>query len=155
MTACVFIFNNFTSNTNIAYVDKSGEQPTVRHYNCELFICEEETCCSICKVYKRTLASKLARKNKQLKPLDISLSSHVNNRYLHSPELQAKLVLHQKCRRNILKQINCLKEKLETSAEKEGIVLNERDHEEMKEILNSENCSVIKKHPPNSFARLF
>jgi len=55
----------------------------------------------------------------------------------------------------MLKQINRLKEKLETSAEKEGIVLNERDHEEMKEILNSENCSIIKKHPPNSFTRLF
>ena len=55
----------------------------------------------------------------------------------------------------MLKQINRLKEKLETTAEKEGVILNEKDHEEMKGILNSENCSIIKKHPPNSFERLF
>lgn len=136
-------------------MDKRGEQPTVRHHDCELFVHEEKSCCSICKVYKRTLASKLARNNKQTKPLDVSLSSHVNNRYLHSPELRTKLALHQKCRRNMLKQINRLKEKLEMAAEDEGVILNEGDHEEMKGILNSEYSSIAKKHSPNSFARLF
>jgi len=84
----------------------------VRHYDCELLVSGDVPWCSICKVYKRTLASKLVRRVKQPALRDITLSGHINDRYLHSPELRVKVSLQQKCRRNMQKRIDRLKNKL-------------------------------------------
>ena len=136
-------------------MDSEQEVVTVRHYDYELLVSDDVLSCSICKVYKRTLASKLVHRNKQPALRDITLSSHINNRHLHSPKLRVKVTLQQKCRRNMLKRIGLLKDKLSQAVQSEGVVLNDGDHEEMKSILNSEYSVIKKKYSPDSFERLF
>ena len=81
----------------MAFVDNNGEETTVHHNDCELFLQPEDLCCSVCKAYKHTLSSKASRSKKPLK--EISLHSHTtNHQHLHSPELRVKVELQQKCR---------------------------------------------------------
>jgi len=121
----------------------------VRHYDCELLV----PCCSIYKVYKCTRASKLVHRVKQPALQDITLSGHINDCYLQSPELRkSESSLQQKCRRNMQKRIDRLKNKLGQAVQSKGVVLNDSDH---KEILISEYLGIKKKYLPDSFERLF
>jgi len=127
------VYKNFffkiVGSKKVAFMDNEQDVATVLHYDYELLVNDDVTCCRICKVYKHTLASKLVRRNKQPALRDISLSSHINNCNLHSPEV--KVTLQQDCRKNMLKRIG-LRNKLGQAVQSEGVVLNDGEHKEMK-----------------------
>jgi len=97
-------------------VDNSGKEAIACHNDCELLLQPEELQCSVCKALNILCL---------LRPLEVknlSLYCHVNNRHLHLAELRVKVDLQQKCRRNMIKKIDCLKQKLQKSTEESGIV---------------------------------
>ena len=136
----------------IAKVDEIIEVPTVRHIDCEILVYNEGRC-SICETHRRSLRSQVAQRCKR--SIEVSLQSHINNRYLQSPELREKLSLYQKCRRNMQKKLTRLKLKLENMAEVSGVTPDENYHDDFKSLLLSESAKVLDKHDKDSFQYLF
>ena len=68
----------------IVVIDDKGHQPTVRHINCEIMV-SDNIRCEIYAAHRRSLSSQVAQHSKRT--CEVSLESHTNNRYLHSPEL--------------------------------------------------------------------
>ena len=123
----------------VAIIDDKGDQPTIRHVNCEIMV-SDNIHCEICAAHRRSLSSQVAQHSKRTR--EVSLESHTNNRYLRSPELRIKLSLHQKCRRNMQKRIIRLKDKLQVAANQKGVLLDEADHNDFKELLISESGKI-------------
>jgi len=62
----MFIHAVFAGSSTTAFVDKNGEEATVRRHNdCELFLQPEDLCCSICTAFKHTLSSKASQSKNQ------------------------------------------------------------------------------------------
>lgn len=142
----------FLGKIVVAKVDEFTQIPTVRHMDCEILV-KREGRCSICETHRRSLRSQVAQRCQR--SIEVSLQSHVNNRYLQSPELRVKLSLYQKCRKNMQKKVNRLKLKLESMAEVSGVTLDENDHDDFKSLLLSESAKVLLKHDKDSFQYLF
>ena len=142
----------FLGKDIVAVIDDKGDQPTVRHINCEILV-SDNVRCGICATHRHSLSSQVVQHSKRTH--EVSLESHANNRYLRSPELRIKLSLHQKCRRNMQKRMIRLKNKLQVAANQRGVLLDDADHNDFKELLISESGKISKQYLKNSFEYLF
>ena len=142
----------FLGKDIVAVIDDKGDQPTVRHINCEILV-SDNVRCGICATHRHSLSSQVVQHSKRTH--EVSLESHANNHYLRSPELRIKLSLHQKCRRNMQKRMIRLKNKLQVAANQRGVLLDDADHNDFKELLISESGKISKQYLKNSFEYLF
>jgi len=62
-------------SSTTAFVDNNGEEATVHHNDYDLFLQQEDLCCSVCKAYIHTLSFKASRSKKTFE--EIPSHSHV------------------------------------------------------------------------------
>ena len=162
------IRQTITSKQSSAYIDtlstvtdSKGEiyTETVRTPSCEMLVSKEGVRCSACRKYRGTLRSLRSRLEKRLATTPTKRtdpSSHVNFRYLNTPEKSTRIVNRSAQVRSAKSQVKRLQEKLQAITAKDGIVLENHDlHDDFTALFEEQTSSVLSKHQPGSFQRLF
>ena len=106
--------------------------------------------CQICSTHRRSLSSQVAQHSKRT--CEVLLKSHANDRYLHSPELRVKLSLEERCKRNMQKKISRLQDILKAVTDKTGVLLDEADHNDFKELLIKQSGDIVKNYHKDSLS---
>ena len=154
-----FVF--LTGKLVVAYEDrKTLEFPTIRHTECELLLCDSNSGnrCSACVKYRKTLRSLCSRHRKKSK-LDLSrmtsVNSHVNYRYMRTPEKEQRLRELHGQHRNTAKQLQRVQHRLSVAIQEEGISVDEHMHGDLRQIMEECADKVTSEHPVGSLARVF
>ncbi len=112
--------------------------------------------CGPCREYRVFLDRKISR-NKLLPAISnkCSPSSHVNYRYLNSPEKRQRLrKLHHQNR--ITKQkVTRMKARIEKLTEERSVPVDSILDTEIREIVTEQSSAVLQSHPSGSFGQLF
>ena len=113
--------------------------------------------CSSCHGHRKVLNSLLSRFKKcENEPSDGSEpSSHVNYRYLNTPQKHERMQkLHQavrvKCQR-----VERLKKKIALLIEDRGVEVDEELNEDLTSIMKDNSDAIMERYPADSFARIF
>ena len=133
--------------------------PTIRHRACCMLLTEDASAerCKDCGEYRKVLRAHLSR---QKNAVDNTVSrtdptSHVNIRYLQTPEMETRIKLLHDTTRTLSKKIGRLEAKIDAAAEKAGVVVDEGMHRDITAIMKSESAKVASKYPANSFQHQF
>lgn len=135
-------------------VDDSTYTATVRHINCELIVAGGIRC-NTCKAYRSTLRALYSRYIKQKSRLCTSPRSHVNIRYLRTPERQKRfrnLKAHSKA---VSRKLANLKSKISNEMALNSVQLDEQLTQDMTTIMDECSGYVEENCPADSFERLF
>ena len=166
---CKCITNCFTSSRSVfltgklivAYKDsRTLEFPTIRHSECELLLpyINSGSRCSACIKYMKTLRSLCSRHTKQSElglSRMTSADSHVNYRYLRTPEKEQRLRELHSQHRNTSKQMQRVQHRLAVAIKEEGISVDESMHGDLRQIMEKCANKVTSEHPVGSLARVF
>jgi len=103
--------------------------PTIRHRRCSVLLAEDASAqrCEDCGEYRKNLRAQLSR---QRKAADNTASrtdpkSHVNIRYLQTPEMEARIQKLHDSTRTLAKKVGRLEAKINAAAEKAGVMVDE------------------------------
>lgn len=129
---------------------------TVRTTGCELLAHESK--CESCKAYRSNLRSLKSRKKQQLSRSPArrtSSSSHVNFRYLSTPEKVTRMRNCSTAAKAAKKEVQRLKQKILEKHTKEGIPVDDLLGEDLSTILHEKTDDIRKSFAPGTFQRLF
>ena len=146
---------------NLSVSDSKGTTytETVRTSSCEMLLTSEVAArCSACSKYRGALRSIRSRQVKRLTATPTKRtapSSHVNWRYLRTPKKTTRMVKRSAQVRSATLQVQRLKEKLQAVTAKEGLVLQDDLQDDFSALFEEQTSSVMSKHKPGSFQRLF
>lgn len=129
---------------------------TIRHTDCAVLLppASKTTRCSHCESHRHTLRSLVYQTGRQAAD-KTAPDSHVNYRFLSTPEKTDRLQrMHSELRANHLKKER-LKAKLERVVEEEGITVDSETHTDICAIMTSAESQVMDKYPEDSFQYLF
>lgn len=135
------------------------EFPTIRHTECELLlpdISSGSRCVTYTK-YRKTLRSLHSRHMKQSQLGSVrmmSIDSHVNYGYMHTPKKTQLRELHGH-QQITFKQVQWLQHKLAVTIEQKGVFVDESMHGDLRQIMEECADKVISEHPAGSLARIF
>lgn len=122
---------NVNSEIKIIVYKESGILPysTVRHSECELLQVAAELRCSSCTRYRSTLRSLSVKNLAQDIPTPrVTASSHVNYRFLSTPEKVDRLHYIHTQYRNVSKKLFRLSAKISESIARDGVLVDEELH---------------------------
>ena len=128
---------------------------TVRVSTCEMLVSDEK--CTACKEYRATLRSLSSRQKQQASTSTkrTDASSHVNFRYLSSPEKAQRFTNCSTKAKIASKELERLKKKSTALIANEGVDLNQSLHDDFVGIYHENTEAVHNKFPPGTFERLF
>ena len=129
---------------------------TVRVTNCEMLVAVGK--CNACVPYRSTLRTMYNRwiKNKTCSPTKrTSSSSHVNLRWLNSPEKRSRMKNIQRRMVTAERQVEHLKEKIQLSVKAHGVVVDDQLNNDLSRIMTEQTPQVVEEFPVGSFQRLF
>ena len=133
---------------------------TVRTTDCELLVHGSK--CDSCKQYRSTLCSLHSRKVSQPKSDSTVVSSHVNFRYLRTPErrkrmTRLKAAVDSKTAEvnRKTKEIEQLKSRLRETTERCGIHVGKELEDDLAKIMEEKTDEIRQKYPSDSFHHLF
>lgn len=131
-------------------------RPTIRHKNCERII-EHDTLCPPCKGHRNSLHAIYSRieKCKKGKENCVDPHSHVNYRYLTSPEKTQRLSALHQAARTAQQQVRRLKARLEEELTTAGEIVDEHTHAGLESIMADSESIIHDCFPPDSFGRIF
>ena len=135
-----------------------GESGTIRHVECRILLAAGEGVrCSECTHYRKTLLAMLSR-NQRLSDTAVSrtdASSHVNYRYLRTPEkIKCLQALHHQNRLN-LKKLSRIQSKLKVAIEQQSVVVDETISDHLTKIVAEEDEQMQQLYPEGSFQQIF
>ena len=129
---------------------------TIRHPECDLLIECSQTRCSQCTKFRKKLQTYLSRQGSTASMTDSTApDSHVNFRYLSSPEKVQRLQRLHRLQRSTQLQLEKLKKKLASVIEKGSVEVDEVTHKDLKEIAVETTPCITEAFEENSFQRLF
>lgn len=135
----------------IATVDGS----TIRHIKCDYLISQGGgKRCDVCKHYRKTLTSMLARKENSTTDRTAP-NSHVNYRYLSSPEKVKRIQRLHTLQRQTKLQLERMKARISQSIEENGIEVDDEVHDHLVSIAQENAENVLATCPEDSFRRIF
>jgi len=141
----------------VAHYDKDGD--TIRTTNCQLFVpvSSAGNRCDNCRVYRKTLFSLLTRYQRgQAGHVDrTDPTSHVNYRFLSTPEKKGRLQRLHQLHRFDQQKISRLRAALDLAVEQRGVVVDEDLHQDLRQIVQEKEKYVSETYPLGSFARVF
>ena len=111
---------------------------TIRHAKCDVLVQSDLVRCLQCSRYRKTLHTYLLRQESpaQSKSDRTAPDSHVNNRYLSTPEKHDRLQhLHQLLTCTKL-QVKRVKQKLASAIKEGSIEVDELTHRDLQEIVD-------------------
>ena len=129
---------------------------TVRVANCAMLVASGK--CHTCVPYRNTLRTMYNRwiKNKTCSPTRrTSSSSHVNIRWLNSPEKRTRMKDIQRRLVTAERQIEHMKERIQSSIKDHGVVVDNQLSSDLSHIIREQTPKVIEEFPDGSFQRLF
>ena len=129
--------------------------PTIRHSDCELLINKSLTRCPKCSTHRKLLHALLSRQQKGFSTDKTAPDSHVNYRFLTTPEKVDRLQRLHSAHRKTKLQLDRVKAKLAQAIEEKGVVTDDATHEDLHTIMKENTVDVTKSFPENSFERLF
>ncbi len=131
-------------------------QRTVRHRNCDIILSEERRDrCSACSHYRNTLRALASNSKSRCSASGASPSSHVNYRYLSTPEKDSRLRESHRRNRVMKKRLSRLQQKLDETTRASGVVVDESMTSDLLAIMQTHGAEVTSEHPPDSFPRIF
>ena len=131
-------------------------QPTIRHRECALLLTKDDpTRCQQCLSYRETLRIMAFRHNQEQIQSKFVPSSHVNYRYLTSPQKKERLRRLHDHSRSLQKKLSRRQERIAALVAKEGVHLDTETTNDLHLITEEENSFVVKSYPENSFQRIF
>ena len=131
-------------------------QPTTRHRECVLLLTKDDpTQCQQCVFYHETLRIMAFRHNQEQIQSKFVPSSHVNYRYLTSPQKKERLRRLHDHSRSLQKKLVRHQEHIAALAAKEGVHLDIEMTDDLHLITEEENSFVVKSYLENSFQRIF
>ena len=84
-----------------------------------------------------------------------SYNSHINERWLKTPEIKAKMIEVKSKLRNVQKKNNYMLQKINESNKLKGILIDDELHCGLNKIMNDHSEEIQKKHSADSFHYLF
>ena len=133
---------------------------TIRTTACELLVHGAK--CNACKQYRSTLRSLHSRKASQPKSDSTAVSSHINFRYLRTPErrkrmTRLKAAVDSKTAEvnRKTKEIELLKSRLRETTERCGIHVEKELEDDLTKIMEEKTDEILQKYPSDSFHHLF
>ena len=144
----------------MAFHDTSSS--TIRTSSCKVLVRPKdvqpagiEVRCSCCINYRKILNSMLFRAAKQDKSDASDPSSHVNFRYLSSPQKVRRLQELSKSVRVSNQWVERLKTRLASVIEKRGVQVESDLHGDLADIMKENTQKITDSYPADSFARIF
>ena len=129
---------------------------TVRSAECEYLV--RDARCDSCKSYRANLRALSSRHKQQALSTPTkrtSTSSHVNFRYLNTPEKAKRLANCSTEAKVAKKKVNRLEQKLKELMEKDGVPLDDTLNQDFDSILSDSTNDVRNHFPPGTFQRIF
>lgn len=136
----------------------SSVYSTIRHVSCRVLLSSgEEVRCGQCTQYRKVLHAMLFREHNHS---DTSVSrtdadSHVNYRYLKTPEKIERLQALHHQNRLCLKRLSRLQSKLHEVIEQQSVVVDEPVADDLSQIMEEEEVQVQSLFPEGSFQQVF
>ena len=130
-------------------------QVTVRHVNCELLVNNGGVKCNVCKAYRSALRAMYSHYVKQKSRLCTSPRSHVNLRYLSTPERQKRFKNIKAQAKASSRKLAALESKIRNDMAAKSVELDEQLNQDMATIMDECNGYVEENYPDDSFERLF
>ena len=121
---------------------------TIRHKNCEYPLDRGQARCSQCQNHRKSLYVMLKR-------LQTRTSSHANYRYLSRPLLVRRAHNIRKKYRLAQRRIARLRVKVKQLVAKNGVKVTTRLKDDLRQIMQDNLAEIARKHPPNTFQRVF
>ena len=148
------------SGQTVAYLDSSPVElngtthsQTIRSSNCQLITNLAK--CEACKRYRDNLRTMYNRWQKRSTASISSASSHTNDRYLNTPEKNAKISKLRNKARAAKQEVKKLRQKIQELSERFGEKVDDELHADLVSIMKNKQEQVNKSYPEGSFARLF
>ena len=136
---------------NAFQVSLNGEvyQQTIRTTDCSLLV--HGTKCQACTDYWSHLRAMYSwwSRNKG------EVSKFSNNRYLNTPQKQKKMKTLQARAYSAEQEVKKLREYIKSSTEKNGVLVDEKLHNDLQAVMKDQNKEINKLFPEGSFRRLF
>ena len=126
---------------------------TIRTSNCQII--GHFSKCDPCKRYRDNLRAIYNRWTKKCSPTHISVSSHINERYLDTPQKASKISKLRNKVRTTKEQIKKLREKIKDISNRYGETLDEGLHSDLVSIMRDNQEQINEAYPEGSFPRLF
>ena len=134
--------------------DKQKLSETVRTSGC--LILTKNSKCSQCTSYRQILRSIYhGWLKRQTASPSKTMNSHVNERWLNTPERRGKMIQIKSKLRNLQKKNNYLLERIKECNKLKGITIDDELHHELSDIMKDHSEEIQKKHNSNSFHCLF
>ncbi len=127
-------------------------ETTIRPSNCEMLVNAIASRCENCNSYRNYLRTLSYRRlKKSSKTPVIELNSHVNDRFLNTPEKQVKMSKLRKEK----KKLNAMTKKLDMLLKKQGEKVDKGLHDDLLTIMKEKNFEIDKSFASDSFRRIF
>ncbi len=154
------VFKN-TKGEVVAYIDdhasvhfnKESFKCTVRHMKCDLLTNLDK--CNHCESYRNSLRKSHSRWIKKSSENAGNTSSHVNIRFLSTPEKKTRIIKIKKRATKSEKQNTILREKISKLTEIYGEHVNNSLHDDLLIMMKGSSQEIYKSYSEGSFARLF
>ena len=112
--------------------------------------------CSQCTSYQQNLCSIYNRwQRRKTISASLTIDSHVNERWLHTPERKEKMIQMKVKLKNFQKQNKCLLDKIKESNKLKGLKIDDDLHIGLSEIMKEHSEEVQKCYSSDSFHYLF
>lgn len=136
-------------------VDGAVLAKTVRTAKCELLLDGDNIKCTACKTYRATLRTLYNRYLHRSSDKISDVSSHVNIRYMNTPEKKAKISKLKKRAQSAERELSKLQAVVKQLSEKQGECVDDVLHGDLVSIMKENSNEIAKTYPEGSFKRLF
>ena len=129
--------------------------PSIYHSECEILMKSDARAerCSSCARYRKSLMAMTSRKQKDVDKTNPS--SHTNFATLHTPERTERIHRLQQDKKRYMLQLERLKQKIASAADRDGLVVDEEMHEDLKAMAAEYTEQVQESTTEESFRMLF
>ena len=137
-------------------VDGEKHERTVRAASCEMLVHEQK--CSSCKGYRANLRALASRGKQQAATTPTkctNASSHVNFRYLNTPEKTARLASCSMRAKVAVSEVEKLRKKIVLLTERNGMELTGSLQEDFATLFCEGITTVQERYSPGTFQRMF
>ena len=146
----------YVDNNAPVEVDGKNYIKTLRSSGCHLLCTTSK--CSVCVSYRdniRAMYHKWIKSSKNMPSTSASASSHVNDRWMRTPERREKAASLKRRMRSAESTVKYMKKKIASSTDKNGVSVDDSLHDGLRGMMSEFSVGVEEKFAENSFHRLF
>ena len=143
-----------TGTQVVAGVNPRLVPATIRHAQCSILVPTTTPRCARCTEYRHSLRSMRARSTKPPEE-ETASSSHINYRYLSTPEKLERMKTLHRTNRAARMKIERLKVKLKNAIDNKGVSLDREVTYDLHQVMEEEEEKAMSDVQPGSFRHIF